>query len=337
MIDPRFYEVSGPLKASAIAALAGSASIRGDDGRGVSSLAPVSRSGASDLTFLEDEAGAVAAAQAGVVFATEAVAARVPDGPTVILVKHPRSAFAKAAAGLARVRELEAGQPNIHPSAKLHASVVVEPGAVIGAGVAIGADTRICANAVIGPGVQIGVRSTIGANTSVRCALLGDGVRLLPGAVVGETGFGLAADGSGAVLSPHFGRVIMQNGVSLGANSSIDRGFLEDTVIGEGTHIDNVCHIGHNCRVGSNVVMAAYAGISGSVTIEDNVQFGGRVGLRDHIHIGRNARLAAGAAVISDVPAGETWAGYPARPMRTWLRELAWLSRAAQKRSPKQE
>ena len=129
----------------------------------------------------------------------------------------------------------------------------------------------------------------------------------------------------------------MQNGVTLGANSCIDRGLLEDTVIGEGTHIDNLCHIGHNSRIGSHVVMAAFAGISGSSTVGDGVQFGGRVGLKDHVHVGQGARIAPGAAVLSDVPAGETWAGYPSKPIRTWMRELAWLARAAQKRSEQQD
>ncbi|HOZ28357.1 MAG TPA: UDP-3-O-(3-hydroxymyristoyl)glucosamine N-acyltransferase, partial [Hyphomonadaceae bacterium] len=189
----------------------------------------------------------------------------------------------------------------------------------------------------IGPGVQIGSRTVIGANASVRCVLIGDGVRIFPGAVIGETGFGLAVGGSGAALTPHFGRVIMQNGVSLGANSCIDRGLLEDTVIGEGTHIDNLCHIGHNCRIGSHVVMAAFAGVSGSSKVGDGAQFGGRVGLKDHVHVGQGARIAAGAAVLTDVPAGETWAGYPSKPIRTWMRELAWLARSAQKRSSKED
>lgn len=336
MIDPRFYEVPGPLSASAIAALAGSVAVRGDSGRSVSSVAPASRSGPGDLTFLETAAGAEAVAPAGVVLATPEAAAAIPEGPTVIVTPRPRAAFAKAGAQLVVLRLLEPGPP-IHPSARIASSAVLEPGVVVGAGAAIGADARIGANAVIGPGVQIGARTTVGANASIRCALIGDGVRIFPGAVIGETGFGLAAASGGASLTPHFGRVIMQNGVSLGASSCIDRGLLEDTVIGEGTHIDNLCHIGHNCRIGAHVVMAAFAGISGSSTVGDRAQFGGRVGLKDHVTVGAGARIAAGAAVLTDVPAGETWAGYPSKPIRTWMRELAWLARAAQKRSQQQE
>ncbi len=337
MIDPRFYAVERPLTALDIAALVASDKIRGDTGRSVTSLAPASLASAADLTFLESAAGAAGLGAAGIVLASREAAAAIPDGPVVIETKHARPAFAKAAAKLAVVRQFERGQAAVHPSAKISPSATLEPGAVVGAGAALGAGVYVGANAVIGPGVQIGARTTIGGNASIRCALIGDGVRIFPGAVIGETGFGLAAGGSGAALTPHFGRVIMQNGVSLGANSCIDRGLLEDTVIGEGTHIDNLCHIGHNCRIGSHVVMAAFAGISGSSMVGDGAQFGGRVGLKDHVHVGKGARIAAGAAVLSDVPAGETWAGYPSKPIRTWMRELAWLARSAQKRSNKED
>lgn len=337
MIDPRFYEVSGPLTASDIAALVGVSTIRGDNGRSVSSLAPASLASARDLTFLEDPEGAAGLKSAGIVLASPEAAQAVPDGPAVLEVRHARSAFAKAASRLVSLRQFEPGQPTIHPSARVDKSAVIEPGVIIGAGAAIGSNARIGVNAVIGPGVQIGARTTVGVNASIRCALIGDGVSIFTGAVIGESGFGLAAGGSGAALTPHFGRVIMQNGVSLGANSCVDRGLLEDTVIGEGAHIDNLCHIGHNCRIGAHVVMAAFAGVSGSSTVGDGAQFGGRVGLKDHVHVGKGARIAAGAAVLSDVPAGETWAGYPSKPIRIWMRELAWLARSAQKRSGKDE
>jgi UDP-3-O-[3-hydroxymyristoyl] glucosamine N-acyltransferase len=256
----------------------------------------------------------------------------VRDGPTVIAIPHPRAAFAKIGERLVKLRMLTAAQPAIDPSARIASSAVLEPGVVVGAGVAIGANVHVGANAVIGPGVQIGVNSRIGGNANLRCALIGDGVIIYPGAVIGEAGFGLAGGSAGARLTPHFGRVIIQNGVSVGAGSCIDRGLLEDTVIGEGSHIDNLCHIGHNCQIGAHVVMAAFAGISGSCEVGDGVQFGGRVGLKDHVKVGAGARIAAGAAVLTDVPAGETWAGYPAKPSRTWMRELAWLARASQKR-----
>ena len=332
MIDPRFYETSQPLSASEIASMLGVAITRGDPLLAVSSLAPAGQAGADDLVFVESAGAAGRLEAAGVCLASPDAAPAVRDGPTVIAILHPRAAFAKIGERLVKLRMLTAAQPAIDPSARIASSAVLEPGVVVGAGVAIGANVHVGANAVIGPGVQIGVNSRIGGNANLRCALIGDGVIIYPGAVIGEAGFGLAGGSAGARLTPHFGRVIIQNGVSVGAGSCIDRGLLEDTVIGEGSHIDNLCHIGHNCQIGAHVVMAAFAGISGSCEVGDGVQFGGRVGLKDHVKVGAGARIAAGAAVLTDVPAGETWAGYPAKPSRTWMRELAWLARAAQKR-----
>ncbi len=333
MIDPRFYKFCEPLSASDIAGILGATVVSGDSRRRVTAVAAAGSAGADDLCFLDDTPDPAAdLSRAGILLAAPGDAAAVVGGPAVIETAMPRAAFARIAERMISLRTLEAGHPSIHPTARVHSGARLEPGVVIGAEAAIGAGAQIGANTVIGPGVQIGSHTSIGSNANVRCTLIGDGVRIYPGVVIGEAGFGLAAGTSGANLTPHFGRVIIQNGVSIGANSCIDRGLLEDTVIGEGTHIDNLCHIGHNCRIGAHVVMAAFAGVSGSSTVGDGVQFGGRVGLKDHVTIGSGARIAAGAAVLSDVPAGETWAGYPAKPIRSWMRELAWLARSAQKR-----
>ncbi len=210
-------------------------------------------------------------------------------------------------------------------------SVSIGHGAVIGPGAWIGAGTEIGAGAVIGPGVAIGRDCRIGVGVSIRCALIGDRVHIHAGAAIGEPGFGAAPGPKGLVSLPQLGRAILQDEVRIGANSTVDRGAFGDTVIGERTKIDNLCHIGHNCRIGRDCVMAAYCGISGSVTIGDGCQLGGRVGTVDHITIGAGARIGAGAGVTKDVPAGETWAGYPARPFKDWMRQTAWLTRASGK------
>jgi UDP-3-O-[3-hydroxymyristoyl] glucosamine N-acyltransferase len=163
-------------------------------------------------------------------------------------------------------------------------------------------------------------------------ALIGDGVALSAGAVIGEAGFGAAAGPSGVVDVPQLGRVILQDNVTIGANSCVDRGAYDDTVVGENTKIDNLVHIAHNTRVGRNCVMAAYVGISGSVTIGDGVAFGGRAGVADHVSVGSGASIGAAAGVIRDIPAGEVWSGYPAKPVREWLRETAWLARSARRK-----
>jgi UDP-3-O-[3-hydroxymyristoyl] glucosamine N-acyltransferase len=209
--------------------------------------------------------------------------------------------------------------------------VVIAPGVVLGENVRIGRGARLGPNTVVGPGVTIGRDCIIGSNVSIGFALIGDRVRIAAGAVIGEPGFGLAVSRRGAIDIPQLGRVILQDDVSIGSNSCIDRGAYEDTVIGEGTKIDNMVQIGHNVALGRGCVLAAHTGLSGSIRVGDGVQFGGQSGLADHLNIGSGAKIAAGAGVISDVPAGETWAGYPARPIRRWLREAAWVARQAKR------
>jgi UDP-3-O-[3-hydroxymyristoyl] glucosamine N-acyltransferase len=210
--------------------------------------------------------------------------------------------------------------------------VVLGAGVVIAAGAMIGRGTRIGANTVIGPGVTIGRGCDIGANATIGFAMIGDRVKIFAGAVLGEAGFGATGGAQGLIDIPQLGRVIVQDGVSIGANTTVDRGAYEDTVIGENTKIDNLVQIAHNVRVGRNCVMAAHTGISGSVNIGDGAQFGGRAGVADHVTIGSGARVGAAAGVMKDIPAGETWGGMPARPIRHWLKETAWLARMASRR-----
>lgn len=334
MPDPRFFEDLGPVTLADLASLTGAELLVSDHGaRQVRAVAVLASAQSDTITFLSDRkhAGELASAKAGAVFVTQRDADLVPEGCAALITPVPQAAYAGAANRLHRPRRHQ-GDQAIAPDAVFEEDVVLAPGVVVGPGARIGARTQIGANTVIGPGVAIGRDCVIGANVTLGFALLGDRVRILAGAVIGEPGFGAAGGTKGVVDIPQLGRVILQDGVTVGANSCIDRGAFDDTSIGENTKIDNLVQIAHNVHVGRNCVMAAHTGISGSVIIGDGAAFGGRAGVADHVTIGDGAQVAAAAGVFRDIPAGETWGGFPGQPIRRWMREVAWLSRSANRK-----
>ena len=199
------------------------------------------------------------------------------------------------------------------------------PGVVLGPGVEIGRGTVIGPNTVIGPGVTIGRNATIGSNCSIECAHLGNGVVLHAGARIGSEGFGWLDHGRSNRKIPQLGRAILQDRVEIGANTAVDRGALGDTVIGEGTKIDNLCQIGHNCRIGRNCLLAGMAGLAGSTILEDSVMMGAAAISTGHLTIGAGSIVLARAVVTKDVGRGGRVGGYPAQDVNAWRRETATL------------
>jgi UDP-3-O-[3-hydroxymyristoyl] glucosamine N-acyltransferase len=338
MAKRRFFDRPSGLTVAEIIALTGAEAC--DAARLshlITDVAPVDLAGPADLTFIESNkfADAVATTRAGACLMPQRFENRAPDGLIVLRTPEPYRAF------VAVHRELypQSLRPTalfetsgifegatIHPTARLESGVMVDPGAVIGPRAEIGAGSVIAATAVIGPDVLIGRDCTIGTGCSIMHALIGDRVVIHPGCRIGQDGFGYTT-GTRPQKIPQTGRVIIQNDVEIGAGTAIDRGGIRDTVIGEATKIDNLCQIGHNVVIGRHCVIVAQSGLSGSTTLEDFAVLGGAVGLAPHVTIGRGARVAARSGVMNDVPPGETWGGYPARPRMQWMRQQAMLAR----------
>jgi UDP-3-O-[3-hydroxymyristoyl] glucosamine N-acyltransferase len=334
MPDPRFYEARPAASLGELAGLVGARLADPDAaGRMVGGVASLNTATARDVAFCADHRhlADLAATAAGACFVTEGQASGAPPACVALTTPFPQAAYAAAADRLCRAWTLAPGAPAVDPSAEIEEDVTLSPGAVVGPRVRIGRGTVVGPGAYVGPGVAIGRDCVIGARAVIGFALLGDRVRILAGAVIGEPGFGAAAGPRGVVDIPQLGRVILQDGVTVGANSCIDRGAFDDTVIGENTKIDNLVQIGHNVIIGRNCLLAAHTGISGSTVIGDGCMLGGRVGIADHITVGPGARIAAAAGVMKDIPAGESWGGFPARTMMRWMRETATLSRLARR------
>jgi UDP-3-O-[3-hydroxymyristoyl] glucosamine N-acyltransferase len=339
MADPRFYDNRGPFTLAEICARAAVAVPNGANGTDlVADLAGLEGAGPRHLTFCTAASGpALTACRAGWCFVSrDTQGAR--SSAHVIACDSVLHAFAAAAALFYPEHGTGAWDQNesIHPSARLDENVRLAPGVVIGPGAEIGARTRVGPNAVIGRGVMIG--RTAKSVRMPELSLLISAIRseVLPGAQIGQPGFGFAASAEGHTNIPQLGRVIVQDWVEIGACTTIDRGALGDTVIGEGTKIDNLVQIGHNSRIGRHCVIVAQTGISGSCELGDFVVLGGQAGVADHARIGARARFAARAAAAPGEYAGdEDYGGAPARPMKQWRRELAAVAILAKRRRRK--
>jgi UDP-3-O-[3-hydroxymyristoyl] glucosamine N-acyltransferase len=341
MPDPRFFEDLGPATLAELASLSGARLADPADGRHlISHAAPLESAGAGAVAFLSDprRLADLAGLEGAACFLrpehADQAQAQGQAACILLLTSHPQAAWAAAARRLHAPRRHDGAQ-HIHPDSHLEEGVTLSPGVVVGQGARIGRGTYLAPGATIGPGVAVGRDCRIGASAVIGFALVGDRVSIHAGAVIGEAGFGAAGGPGGVVDLPQLGRVILQDGVTIGANSCVDRGAFGDTTIGENTKIDNLVHVAHNVRLGRNCVAAAFTGISGSTVVGDGVAFGGKAGVADHLTVGAGAQIGASASVFKDVPAGETWTGFPARPLKRWLRETAWLSRKAGGRGTK--
>ncbi len=339
MPDGRFFTPEGPFSLRELARICGAKIANSsDDARVFSNVAPLHDAGPEDLSFLDNKAyvDAFAVTRAGCCIVAPDHANRAPAGVALLVSNEPYLAYAQCAAAYYPRTEdgyiPASADECVHPSAEIGAGTVIASGAVIGPTAKIGENCRISPHVYIGEGVTIGNNCRIGPSVSLRYCIVGSHVTLYAGVRIGEAGFGFARGPAGAVTVPQVGRVIIEDFVEVGSNSTIDRGAGPDTVIGAGTRIDNLVQIGHNVSIGKGCIVVAQAGIAGSTQIGNGVQIGGQSGFAGHLKVGDGARIAARSGVMKDIPPGFTVCGMPAVPIKQYFRQVALVSRLAEKK-----
>jgi len=334
--NSRFFRRSGPFPLAVVASTARGAVQQVE--LLLEGVAPLQTAGPNEVSFLDNRryVSALEHTSAGAVIVHPDLAARVPTTAKAIVTSEPYAAWARVAALFYPVPP---PSPGIHRSAfvvdgaLIDASAEIGPLCVIEAGAEIGPGCWIGPCAVIGRGVIVGRDCRIGAHVSLSHALLGARVYVYPGARIGQEGFGFAYTKDGFLTVPQLGRVILEDDVEVGANTTIDRGSSQDTIIGAGSRLDNLVQIGHNVVLGRCCVIVSQVGISGSTVLGDFVRVGGQAGLAGHLRIGERTEIGAQAGVISDLDPGAKVLGSPAQPIKDFFRQIATLAKMAKKQA----
>jgi len=333
MADSRFFVNAGPFTLAQLAEVAEAELVRGDAQINIEDVAPLNRADSRHISFLENKlyVEAFAGSAAGACLCDHKYVERAPETMALLVTTEPYRGYARIAQAFYPAMDPVVG---IHPAAHVSDSAQLGAGCEIGANAVIsdraevGAGCKIGANSFIGPGVVLGDGCDIGPNVTIQYTIAGKGCVFHPGARIGQDGFGFAP-GAQHLKVPQLGRVLIGDGVDIGANACIDRGAGPDTVIGPGTKIDNMVQIGHNVEVGAGCLLPALSGISGSTKIGNYAMIGGATGIAGHLTIGDGARIAAHSGVMRDVEPGQTVAGSPAMPAKEYWRQVAAIKKLA--------
>lgn len=337
MPDPTFFKKSKNFTLAELAVLAeGEVADDQDAQYVIENVAALDQAGSQDVSFFDNVKykDQFLNTKAGACIVHPDMKSLAPKGVKLFLSSHPYKSYAKVA---------DAFYPDVLPGpsisehsiiasgAKIGKDCVIEDGVVIKDGAMIGDYCWIEANAVVGENVVLGNRVRIGVGAVLSHCKVGDYSRIYTGGRIGQDGFGFAIDPKGHVKVPQLGRVLIEEHVEIGANTTIDRGAGPDTVIGQGTWIDNLVQIGHNVKIGKGCIIVSQSGISGSTVLGDFVAVGGQVGIAGHLNIGTGAQIAAKSGIMRDIPAGEEQMGYPALPLKQYMKQVALLKRLVKK------
>lgn len=338
MPDSRFFKAAGPFTLKQIAQtaqceIAGNA----DPDKLYYDVGSLQDGTERDVSFLLNKKywSDFEKSEAGVCIIHPDLAANAPKDRALLLSKEPYRSYGLVAQAF-YPREKTQGivideGAHVAKTAVLGEGTKIDVGAVVGENVTMGRNCCVYPNAVIGDGVVFGDDCIVGANATVMNTLAGNQVYIYAGARIGQDGFGFFMSAKGHTKIPQLGRVIIGNDVEIGANTCVDRGALDDTVIGDGSRLDNLIQYAHNVQSGRCCVLAAQAGIAGSTHLGDFVVMAGQSGIAGHLHIGSGVKVAGMSGVIKDLPAGSEVMGYPARPMGEFLRQTATLRKIAKK------
>jgi len=338
MADQRFFTRKGPYRLEFLASEIGAeVAMNSDTSLEIFDVGPLDAAGSGNLSFLDNQKylSAFASSAASACVVAPKHAEKAPEGMALLLSKEPYKAYARAAALFYPMANPEPGISSaavVAASATLGVGCRIDAGAVLGENVVLGPRCHVAANAVIGDAVTLGEATTIGANSSLSHCDIGSRVLLHPGVRIGQRGFGFAIDTGGHIKVPQLGRVIVGDDVEIGANTTIDRGSGPDTVVGDGTMIDNLVQVGHNVRIGKGCIIIAQSGVAGSTILEDFAVIAAQTGVAGHLRIGTGAQVGARSGVMRDVEPAARVLGSPAVPVRQFFRQVAAVERLTKKK-----